>query len=387
MLRLLVSLAVGALVGAVIVSIVGPPDGAGGLLIGISSTVLVISVMLMLIGRSMRGTVAPDAASLQAARDARRLGLARVDALRQTGTQINDQPYCEIDLTVQPLRGAAFATTIGQIVAVTEVPAYQPGSEHEVLLVVDGGPEVALVGDGQLSLSERGRLRIPARSSVPFRSIAPHTRIVGGRRRGPLIGVGASGRPWRLALFVVLALVAATAVVLPFREAVGQTVAAIGDGRLKPDARRPEIVRAALDAITREVGHDRVVSIGVYEDFVIVDAPIEVGGTRTDEWMYRGGQVSHRGAATSQPELAEEQFRSSDVAVERIWALLERASVDAGTPIGDASVRIARATDDDIDSPTFIQAVGDPEITFSIGDDYGDTAFIAAADGSGLRRR
>jgi hypothetical protein len=385
-LRLFAFIAGGVLAGAILVSIIAPEDAEGGL-IGIAATGLIIGFVGTSLGRGTRGMLAPSQEAVQTARDARRLGLARVDALRQTGTQINDQPVCEIDVTVRPLGGEPFATTITKVVPIVEIPAFQAGSEHEVLILLDGGPETMFLSGGDLSPSERRVLTVPSRDAVPVRLVAPHTRIVRGRRRGPLIGIGRRSRPWRIAAFLLAGIIAATVVVLPYREAVAQTIASIGDGRLRPDARRPEVVRDALAAITTEIGHEQVVSIGVYEDFVIVDAPLRVGDTRTDEWMYRSGRVSHRGAASSQPDSAAEQFSISEVSVERIWPLLQRASQTTGTTIGDANVRIARTSDGDVDSPTFGQPTGAPEISFGIGDDYGDTWFVAAADGSGLRQR
>jgi len=379
-LRLIAFAALGALLGGVVVAIVGPP-GAGIAIAGVAFTVLVFATVMTRVAGSLGGSVAASPKAVQQARDARRLGLARVDALRQTGTQINDQPLCDVDVTVQPLTGSAFATTVRTVVPITDVPRFQPGAELEVAILLDGGPEIAFV-DGELSPRDRERLTVPARRSVPVLRVEPHTRVVDGRRKGPLLGVGPKGRPLRLVLFAVVTAAAAAAVVAPYRVAVAQTVEAIQDGHLRPDMRQPDLLAQAQEALVEEIGHDQVTSVVVTKDFVTVDAPLRAGETATDRWTYRGGRVSNEGAATIQPGLAEEQYAWSDVALDQLWDLMETSAAEVGLPVGDASASVRRSPDGDIDSATFAEAVGPPVMTFSIGDDYGSTSFRFAADGT-----
>ncbi|WP_240773511.1 hypothetical protein [Plantibacter sp. M259] len=238
MLRLIAFAALGALLGGVIVITVGPPD-VGYAVAGVALPVFIMTSVLTLVARSVGNAVGASPQAVQQAKDARRLGVARVDALRQTGTQINDQPLCELDLTVQPLHGAAFASTMRTVVPLTAIPMFQPGTERDVAILLDGGPEVAFIDAGELAPAERSRLRVPARASVPFLPVEPHRRIVDGRRRGPLLGVGRAGRPGRFALFAIVAIAAAAIVVVPYHQSVAQAIAALEDGRLRPDLRRP----------------------------------------------------------------------------------------------------------------------------------------------------
>lgn len=380
MLRLIAFAALGSLLGGVVVAIVGPP-GAGVAIAGVSFTVLIFATVMTQVARSMGSSVAASPKAVQEARDARRVGLARVDALRQTGTQINDQPLCDIDVTVQPLTGSAFATSLRTVVPLTAIPRFQPGAELEVAILLDGGPEVAFV-DGELSPRDHDRLTVPPRGSVPLLPVEPHTRIVDGRRKGPLLGVGKKRRPLRLVLFAVVAVAAAAVVVTPYRVAVAQTVDAIQDGHLRPDMRHPDLLAQAEEALIEEIGHDQVTSIVVNEDFVTVDAPLRAGETKTDRWTYRNGRVSDEGAASVQPDLPAEQFAWSDVALDTVWGLMETSAEEVGLPVGDASVSVRRTPDGDIQSDTFSQPVGPPAISFSIGDAYGSTSFRFAADGT-----
>ena len=382
-LRLIFFAAVGALLGGAVVEYVGPPD-AGWAIISIALPVAIISGTFILIGRSMAGGVAVSKDDLRRALDSRRVGLARVDAIRQTGTQINDQPLCEIDLTVRPIQGEAYATTLRTVVALTELPAFQPGVQRQVAILLDGGPEVAFV-DGELSPSEVGNLTVPDRSSVGFVPIASHTRISGGRRKGPLIGVGRRGRPLRLLVFTAVAVAVAVAVVAPYREAVAQTVEAVLDGRAHVDMRQPGPLAQAQAALEREIGHDRVSSIYVTPDFVIVEAPVTAGTTHTDRWMYRGGQVEHSGAVSIQPKSATEAFSWEDVDLAGILPAMEEAASQSGLPVDDAGATVMR-TWGGAEAVSSGEKSGPIEINFSLEDDYETASFRMSADGSGLTR-
>ncbi len=92
--------------------------------------------------------------------------------------------------------------------------------------------------------------------------------------------MGRRGRPWRLALFAVATIVAATVVLLPYRDGIALTVAAWQDGRWSADMRTPDSLQTAKRALQAEIGHDQVVSIVVTPDAVIVDAPIRPGNRR-----------------------------------------------------------------------------------------------------------
>lgn len=382
MFRVLAFAALGVFGGGVIVALVGPTE-LGMTIAGVALPVLIISAVLTRIGRSLGSSMAASPASVQQARDAGRVGLARIDSLRQTGTQINDQPLCDLDLTVLPLRGSAFATTMRTIVPITAIPAFQPGTERDVAILLEGGPEVAFVDDA-LAPAERARLTVPARAGVPVLAVEPYTRVAGGRRKGPWLGVGRKGRAGRVVLFAGVAVVAAAVVVAPHQQALSQTVTALQEGRLRADLRQPEALAQAGRALQDDIGHDNVMSITVGADFVTVDAPLAAGDTRTDRWTYRDGQVTHDGPAVIQPSYAGEQFAWSDVAVERLWPLMQTASERTGVPIGDASARIARSADDDVSSPTFAHPLGPPTIGFTIADDYSSTAFRADANGDDL---
>ena len=381
MLRLIFSAAVGALVGGAVAAVVGPP-GAGIWVLAVALPIGILSVVFLRLGASGLASTSVSQEDLTRARAEDRLGVARIDAVRQTGTQINDQPVCEIDVTVQPRRGAAYATTLRSVVPLIELGALRPDATRPVAILIEGGPEFGFV-DGQVSPQEIDGLVVPPPGSVPTIAWPKAQRVVNGARRGPLLGIGPRGRVLRGILFVVIALAVAAAVVAPYGRAVVMTAQAAQEGRIGVDLRRPDELAVAVRALEDEIGHDRVSTVLITSDFIRVEAPLTPGRTETDVWMYRGGVVDHEGPAPSQPDLAAEQFSWKDIALSTVWALMEKASAESGIPVGDASAVVSRGTDSDIDSETFGASVENPEMFISLRTEYKSVSFRVNADGSG----
>lgn len=381
MLRLIFSAAVGALVGGAVAAVVGPP-GAGIWVLAVALPIGILSVVFLRLGASGLASTSVSQEDLTRARAEDRLGVARIDAVRQTGTQINDQPVCEIDVTVQPRRGAAYATTLRSVVPLIELGALRPDATRPVAILIEGGPEFGFV-DGQVSPQEIDGLVVPPPGSVPMISWPKAQRVVNGARRGPLLGIGPRGRVLRGILFVVIALAVAAAVVAPYGRAVVMTAQAAQEGRIGVDLRRPDELAVAVRALEDEIGHNRVSTVLITSDFIRVEAPLTPGRTETDVWMYRGGVVDQEGPAPSQPDLAAEQFSWKDIALSTVWALMEKASAESGIPVGDASAVVSRGTDSDIDSETFGASVENPEMFISLRTEYKSVSFRVNADGSG----
>ncbi|MCS5497888.1 hypothetical protein NY547_11630 [Cnuibacter physcomitrellae] len=380
MLRLLFFLGLGIGLGGVVVQVVGPP-GAGEWTIPVALILLIGSSTLIVIGRSMNGVQTPSAEDIAAARAAGRSALVRVDSLSQTGTQINDQPLCELQVTVRPETGPAFRTVVRRIVAVIDVPRFQPGTVHPGVVLLEGGPEVAILNDdGGVPV------RVPsvpdAASAGPLLLPESGTRVSGGRRRRPLLGVGRRGRPARLALMAVLALVAATAVVLPYRTALTQTIAALPSGRWHSDLREPGPFRDALTALQAETGHDQLVSISVSDDLIVVDAPLTPGALPTDRLTYRRGSVERDGAATIQPRTPAEAFSTSELDWDGVWATVTTIAAERGYPLDGISLSVSRTSDSDVDSPTFAESVGAVRVYATVSDDYRSESIVMSADGA-----
>lgn len=310
MLRLLFFLGIGLALGAIVAGVVGPP-GAGVWGVPVGVCIAAFSGTFVLIAKSMRGVQLPSSQQMQTARDAGRLAVCRIDALRQTGTRINDQPLCEIDVTVQPRSGAAFRTTTRLIVSITDVVRYQAGTRHVVAMLTPDGPELSLLND---DVAEWADVVIPVQAEAgPLRMPAPGMVRPDGSRRGPIIGTGKRGRPVRYAVFALAVIAGAAIVVVPYRVGFMQTVEAVSHGRLHVDLRDPKPLAQAIAALEQEIGHGTVSNVYVSNDLITVEAPLTPGETASDDWLYRGGVVEHRGPATIQPDDAREQFELSDV--------------------------------------------------------------------------
>ncbi|MDQ1130150.1 hypothetical protein [Microbacterium sp. SORGH_AS_0888] len=376
MLRLLFFAGLGILLAAVVVMVVGPP-GAAWWALPLGLALMIGAGTLVAIARTTRGAIGPTARQVEEAAASGREGVARIDVLRQIGTQINEQPLCELDVSVQPHQGAAFRTTIRRVVPLTEIPLYQPGAGFSAVLSAGDPPVVGLVAPQVLPL------RMPAADTLAWRAPEPGA----GFGRPPLIGVGRRGRPLRIVAYVLVAAIAAAAVALPYRDALSQTIEALPQGRWHADVRQPQPLSAALEALREAIGHDVVDTVVVAADYVAVTAPLRPGETASDRWTYRRGSVSHDGPAGTQPELAAEQFSLDDVAWDRLWSLVQQAA--AAERIADpaaTTITVDRSVDDDIDSDTFARPVGPVEVVFGIGDAYRSAFYRAAADGTGLAR-
>ncbi|MFV0285040.1 MAG: hypothetical protein ACK5IM_01465, partial [Demequina sp.] len=274
MLRLLIAIGLGILGGGVVVMVVGPPGaGVWALLVGLTLTI--VASVLVSIGRSTRGMAGPTEAQLAEAIAAGRIGLARVDAVRETGLRINEQPVCDLDITVATLTDSPFATTTRRLLTTVEVPRFQPGTEHRVAL----SPSGAVALSDAIPADVDG-LRLPAPGDAPRRNLEDGATTGFGPR--PLLGIGRGGRPWRVLLYVAAFAAAAILVVLPYRPALEQTLDAIPEGRLHADLREPASLTAALDALADAMGHDTVSSVVVMDDMVIVEAPLTPGEVATD---------------------------------------------------------------------------------------------------------
>jgi hypothetical protein len=381
-IRLLFFVGAGMALGALVISEVGPP-GAGEITFPAGMVLAVFSGILILIAKATRGMPAASTKDLDAARSEGRMALARIDAVTQTGTLINDQPVCDLDLSIQPLDGPAYRARVRQLVRLVDIPAVQPGSLRAVALLSADGADVAFAADDVSQAPYAGvSIPPPAELGEP-RLPEPGAVTIDGRRRGPAIGIGPKGRGLRFALFAVAFLVSAVSVTLPYPTAVAQTIAALGQGRLTADLRQPETTVDAVAALTAKIGHDRVVSISVREDVVLVDAPVTPGSTDTDRWEYRRGEVTREGPAPSQPDSAAEQFSLDEVSWPGLWTAMRTAADAEGIDdLSGVALRLEREIDSDTDSPTFAQHGGPVRASFWFDGDYRSVYYDVAPDGT-----
>ena len=399
MARLIGWAGIGLVVGGILLATLGPP-GAG---VWAIPTGITVAFFGFFVG-AFRGSVTAGTVSAlrsasgkndEAVRDARRSGrlaVARIDALEQTGLEVNDQPMCALELTVQPTRGSAFRVATERIVPVTRIPRFQPGARVIVAILGSAGDRrIEILDDdasaapwsgivipptaeaGPLESPEDGRRRRAASSPSPRETGRKSARTAGPRRT-----------PLRLRILAVAAAIAVglTIPMLFQGTAVRQTLEALPEGRTAPDFRRPGPLAEAVAALEREVGHDRVSSVSVQENFVSFDVPLEPGERFDDVWYYRHGGLSHWGPAPIQPKTAEGQFSLAEVAWDRLWPAVEEAA--RGADLEDFTNATLSVRRNDVGDATGASAP--IQVNLQLSDAYRSVNFTLDADGSGLRK-
>jgi hypothetical protein len=78
------------------------------------------------------GGIANEGQKAQYLMQAGRVGSATISAVRQTGTFVNNNPECEIDLQVSVDGSAPYAVTHRQVLAMVALPSFQPGASVPV---------------------------------------------------------------------------------------------------------------------------------------------------------------------------------------------------------------------------------------------------------------
>lgn len=112
---------------------------------------------------------------------------------------------------------------------------------------------------------------------------------------------------------------------------------------------------------------------------------MHAGELNTDHWYYRRGVVSHEGPTLIQPDVAGEQFSTSEVDWRAVADALDTAvaSVAHGTSDG-VYLNVSRTIAHDPDDPWSHDSTGPVTISFAVSDGYRDHWFAVQADGSGL---
>lgn len=132
MIRLLCFALFGAVIASAVAWAVSGDDAWAAMFI---PCVIALSVLgpIVLVVRSLAGAgvvgalAAPSTPEeLRRAESEGRLALARVRAISRTGTMINDQPICDLDLVVVPRFGSPFEVRSRRLVDLVEIPRLQP---------------------------------------------------------------------------------------------------------------------------------------------------------------------------------------------------------------------------------------------------------------------
>lgn len=360
-LRIISAIAFGAVIGG-IVGAVATGDPRYTLLWSLSLPVAILAGLwgLFAIGKRSAPTVSIDPAQL---------ALARVERITRTGFSINDQPQCDLQLTVAPPRRPAYTTTHRQIVDVTALAQVSPGSIVVVRRPDDDWPDVQLVLEPPTewaALRQAEQLRtgdertVPLAAATPAWAPAPSRTPAAAASAAPGDTPAASAapatpgaaaparaprerepRPRPVLVFAwwALVLVSAAAFAFPAYASIGRTVSALVSGGAGAGVVEGDRHGEVVDALEAETGGTQFVRIGFYDDYAIASAPSAPGALTIDVYQYRYDRTERQGPDTIQPQdPAAALFDASDVDFSQIPAFIATAKESSGIAEPDSVI-------------------------------------------------
>lgn len=361
----------------------------------VGMVVLVLaSILIILASVSDVGMASAAPKLIETALRQRRGAVARIDKIRTTGTELNDQPLCELELTVRSAHGLAYRTKLRKVIRLTDLGLFQQGTVHPAAVLTEDGPELALLANDAAAagtaLEQTRGLEIPDATAAGELRVAPDGIVRDdGTRRKPVLGRGKQGRAGRRVLFAVAVIVGFAIAVLPNARFVSYTALALQQGQLTLNNWDSDYLGFIIPKLEDELGHDLVESVYLGSAIISVNAPIGTDTTNTDGWTIRAGGFEHDGPYSSQPESTAEFFSLREVNWAGIESLVAEALVEANPEIGevaedDISVSITRATISDVDSDHFGQSGGSIEIRINLTGAYSSAQFLADGDAEHL---
>lgn len=397
MIRILLCAVIGAALAGTAAWIVSGDDAWSGLVIP-CAIVFTFLLPLVLIFRGLAGAVGglgpdPTPAELQRADAEGRLALARVKAISRTGTTINDQPVCDLDLVVVPRFGSPFEVRTRRLVDLVEIPRLQPESVVVVAMSSPAPSAVAIVmeppDDWVLQAQSDDRVRT-TRSAPPF-SPQRDLKARSGLRRIPA------------SLYVIGAVVGAAVALIPAYSTIGALAsgettlddvryASSSEGKAEAEQRAEDRADAAanmfaddnasraVQLLTQELGSSQVTRLSFWSTNLSAEAPSAPGAQTLDHFHVSGGEVERSGPSGSQPEPGELDallFDAARIDYSIMPALIAEAKELSGLPEPDPDgpdqwVHLSRHSVSGFDEPllTFDVPVDgeyyDAWITFSV---------------------
>jgi len=356
-IRLPPALVLGVTIGAAAVSAV-TADPVSSVVWPIGIAVAALCAALLLFARSLRGIAARPPGDVGAAEREGRLALARIDAIRQTGTTINDHPLCELDLTVGGPGVDGYRITTRALVPIILAPRRQPGA---LLAVQRASQDAAAV----VILDEPPQPWFDRTAEVTRFAERPPLRVAEASRpllHGPLVAIGA----------VALLLVGAGGAVAARWPVVEPAVTSWrAGGALAVDFRSGSGLADAIDALVDEVGDPRFTHLVVGAEHVSATAPSSAGASTVDDYRYRAGAAERIGPSVSQPaDIDAALFDVRGFDPDSLPGLIAEARRLGGLQVSEAGVTLQPSEETGL------------RITINVRDDYHSAFVIFAPDGS-----
>lgn len=364
-LRCLLAIVIGAGLGALAGNIF---DGRA-----LYTTLLVICcvvvgplIAVVVGGRALRGSAVLNASKIEAARREERIALARVLSIRETGTRINEQPICVIQLLVALDSGRRYRTSVRELVSVVDLPRMQPGAVLVVAQLAADRPEVVVIHDPDPVWRQRVETDERIRS-------AGATEVW-----EPPVQRGRDAYGWlRIPRLVFLALVvgAAAVTLVPAYSQIAWQLR--GETMYTGDN-----AHQAVEAIAGERG-SKFFHVYIYRSWISAEMPTSAGALTSDDVSYDHGRVSGKGATVIQPdpeEASAELFDVADVEWSVLPAVMDEAARRSGITKGkDPLVAVSRDVSSD--------GASDPQLVVMLRNDYYNAYVTFDAKGKLLTMR
>lgn len=376
-----------------LVSFAGLGVAVGGLLLilngqgSVGNPLLVIGLVTAiwmgtnrLVARAGSGKKRVSPALLENAILSGRIGHARVDDIKQTGLFINEQPNCRLELTVQPLTGPAFRTVLIGIITLVDLPRFEAGSLHPVIILAQDGPEIALVGDletREALLQRVSHLNVPPASSAgEIRKPTRRKLSDDGTPKYSLLGYGLARTVLNWVVALVMFAAGVMAPLLFFPRTLDHLMHAIPQGQLKLDSWDGYYLKTQMAELQAQIGHDVVSEVTIWSGRVMVDVLVDPSASLhspVHEWVMEGTSITNKGRVSS---IIDAPFALSDVNWESISDLLDQAIAQADLEhLETRSITISRFSED---------PVADLRIRIYLSGKFGTAQFMAKPDGSTL---
>ncbi|MGN8246520.1 hypothetical protein ACTHAM_000184 [Cellulomonas soli] len=380
MIRLLLAASVGALAASVVLALLGFDQVPTETAIAVTGSATSLFFALVVVASAVAPSVQTSRAlrDLEAAEREDRLALAQVLSVRETGTEINDRPLCELRLLVAPRTRAAYTTTARSVIGVLDAARVVPGSVQVVVRADAARPEVVLVPDPPAGWAHQAATdtRVRAMTSAP-EWVEP---LPSGRTRTGLIRIPA-------VLFLVAALLGAGARAWPERAALQAWAGGVPRAELVGERAsaqyltvfEPGAARTVADDVVTAAGVSQLTSLSFFGASAAAEALTSPGATTTDSYWWADGVAERQGPTLIQPtaeELPAELFDVSTLDLTPVQLLVEQAAGLTGIDMStaDVMVLVRRATNAAVTTPT--------EFALSVDGEYQDAWITADATGA-----
>jgi hypothetical protein len=203
-------------------------------------------------------------------------------------------------------------------------------------------------------------------NGVPVATSAPTPAVPGPTSSGRT-------RWWSRALAIALVLLGIALTLIPSYRLIGWTFGNIAQGRWDGNDMRSGLHQQdAVDDLAGVIGSYDFVSVGFYDNYVLVEAPTYVGATTTDQYEWRYGRASRLGPYSGE---IDGLFDASQIDFSIIGDLVSRVKADTGWTDFTYYYPGVRANGD-----------GRIEIYVSVGNDYYSASYTFSAEGEFIEK-